>query len=466
MLQRIVDALPVVEHAESDAALLPNHLASRSEEQRNALVVRWAQVLDTPAERDEAVLEWFAKHLDAGAIQALSIMTGVCSRAATLAKADRIALLMGILCPPVPLNLIREWVNGEIAAVGDVAAHNTLMRSQALAEADAAAAAAGGSGSAAGAGAAAAADGGGSGAPPPGTGLSPELKLMMQYMASLVPSAQPAVAPLPFTATSGMSPCEKHMAKIIAAIINGNYVDAHGLAVEFLHNLQMQDRTPTSSHEVAPGMFITSANNKVVDTSKIRDPATFAEGMVHYLHLNQLHRPARVPDLLAWWLEVQQDRTMCAVAKVIFCKRFMFRFRSASNWVDLMRMNTRMSIEAEREAARFAAPPAPGLTGRGTKRERERALAAAQPPPNPAPSRRTRRVVLPGAVTPPPVPPVAPRVMKPEITCFSRSDPASTGCKWEPNCIYSHLCATCKIDHAAKDCPAWDPAMTRRNRRA
>jgi hypothetical protein len=252
---------------------------------------------------------------------------------------------------------------------------------------------------------------------------------------------------------AGLSPIEKHMLKAIKAIREGFYPDPHLLASEFLLMLRRQDRTPSQLTKIGNGMSIVTENSVTPDTSKNIDPVSFADGMVHFLHLTAQHRPDSLHDVLAWWHAVQEDRTMCPAAKVSFAKDFMYTYKGLGCWVDLMKANPLMAVGSQQDAvykglhlakrceACFKRKRADDRVGGGKEHKKEVVKKEKKTPPGqPGPSRPAFTGV-----------------------CYSRSDPSSDGCHFA-NCRFSHACASCGLDHMAKDCPAFDPSKIKRRR--
>ena len=154
------------------------------------------------------------------------------------------------------------------------------------------------------------------------------------------------------------------------------------------------------------------------------------------------------------------DRTMTECAKVLYAKDFMFKFCDCSGWVQLYEQHTERGLDLK--------PACLGCSQ--LKRGRPLLEKVGQLEPK----RKKTRVVLSAAEAAAKKaaaaasgagiqPPRTDRVPQPDVTCFSRSDPSSAGCRYT-DCIFSHTCASCGEDHAASACPSWEPPKTRRRR--
>ena len=414
--------------------------------QRDALLDRYFSVIgSSPLEAIEAVTEWFDKHLDAAAVRALSVLTGVSLRSSKSTKSVRMAELLACGCPPLDVFSLREWAAGEWEARGDAPAlieagkRRVLETERSRLPLPTVVV-----------------------TPPPPGDLS-DMASVMAFIAKALSaigtgSTSSAAPPGALQTVSSLSPIEKHLNKIGSAIDQNNYVDCHQLGVQFLARLKSSERRPVASTQLGPGMYLSSVDHPVEDVSASHDPVSFGEGMVHFLHLLNKRHPSRLADVLEWWMLVQQETALSATAKVVYAKEFMFVFRAATDWVSKVGTNSNLLVRASAEAARFSTPAPPGVRPHAdglSRRERLDLKRARETSSRPtAPVQVIKRPRPPPGAAPP-----APRQV---LTCFSRSDPDSVACGYGPQCQFSHACASCGADHLARDCPAWDNSKLRK----
>ena len=144
---------------------------------------------------------------------------------------------------------------------------------------------------------------------------------------------------------------------------------------------------------------------------------------------------------------------MCPAAKVSFAKEFMYTYRGLTCWVDHMKANPLMAVGSQQDAVSKGLHMAKRCdTCAKRKRSDDRAGNGKEPTP---------KVVKKDKKTPP----GQPGPSRPVSTgvCYSRSDPDSDGCNYS-SCRFSHACASCGLDHAAKDCPSFDQSKIKRRR--
>ena len=235
---------PVVAAAAIDASLNPEYLQSMTGTQTDDVFARYTDAVndELPKERDEAIREYNEKHINAVGVECASLMSGVCARTSSLNKRDRVALLVGVACPPIRISFMRKWIISEVDASIDVAVYNAerrAMRAEELRTQPSL---------------------GTDDALPAGGVLTKEMKAVLDYMCSRSANADVSntaaggQAILP--SSSSQSPGEKHVAKMVHCIVNNNYTDPHMLGVEYVHAIRLQDRAPTQSTQLAPGLFV------------------------------------------------------------------------------------------------------------------------------------------------------------------------------------------------------------------
>ena len=445
--------------------------------------VSWPETLQ------EAAIEWFGQHLNAGAVEIVCGMAGVSSGGT---KQARVRRLVEAECPLVTPSVIKAWARGLLEA--GPAAPSEVRRPQSgerdvrgnerptpddgqpsvsVADIDdckhddgvVADTRQGTSQSA------------GNTQAVPGSFTMTDAQLQM-LLSSVVtraaqqtpdPGMEGAGASAVATRESGLAAYLRRFRTLTASF---GYVDPIALCVEQQEQVKRKQsgRGLERSVRIADDLRIISGTD-IDDVRDPYDPTAFRQGMDVWLRwIAELPETKhRIADILRWNEIVWAHRSGSPRQKVLYMKEFMLKYQGvehADDWAgkfgtDFALMNQflqdRSGVSGQRMSGHTrGAPrnPTRGITIREknlkprprrswspTRKPRRRGDRRSRSPP-------TRRGTVPRATTPA------------GAVCYSRTDPAEPDCNYA-RCRFSHKCISCGEDHPASKCKKWDAAKAR-----
>jgi hypothetical protein len=248
------------------------------------------------------------------------------------------------------------------------------------------------------------------------------------------------------------SPLEKHLEASLNKLYAGSYVEPVSLDSESLNYLKFKAPFANPGLEASNGTMVVRANTRLPDTANVFVAYRVFGGYTKLIELASNDKGQRfsaryVGQMLEVLNLVVSIGHATELSKGTFFKNFLLETAGVTNLVDAYKGSSMLLMQflVTQAPAVPRTPyrePAPAQSRRGSKRPAAPSVASFSrggPAVMSASSGREPRM--------------RPSSDKP---CKSRCDPGLT-CTY-PDCVFSHICVACGLNHPASACSSWDAA--------